>query len=87
MMTALSAPLNLSPLTLVAITIGAETGQSIKSLIDCVDDEVSELARAGVLKELQIPSGKVRSSNRVAPRPKPRHSVMPAQQAEFCFAD
>lgn len=55
MMHTLSPPLKLSPLTLVAITIATETGESIRSLINRIEDEANELARAGVLKQLQIP--------------------------------
>lgn len=33
MMNTLSAPLNLSPLTLAALTIGAEAGQSMRSML------------------------------------------------------
>lgn len=86
MMTALSAPLNLSPLTLVAITIGSETGQSIRSLISRIEDEVSELAQAGVLKELQIPQETL-PSNRLAQQTKSRQPVRQSQQTEFSFAD
>lgn len=43
MMTALSAPLNLSPLTLIAMTIGTATGQSIKSLMSQVEKELAQL--------------------------------------------
>lgn len=56
MMMTLSPALELNPLTLVAITMGAETGKSIRSLINCVEEEISELTQAGVLAELQIPS-------------------------------
>lgn len=86
MMTALSAPLNLSPLTLVAITIGSETGQSIRSLISRIEDEVTELAQAGVLKELQIPQETL-PSNRLAQQTKSRQPVRQSQQTEFSFAD
>lgn len=55
MMATLSGPLDLSPLTLVAITIGAETGQSINSLVARIEREVAELKLAGVLAELGIP--------------------------------
>lgn len=87
MMTSLSAPLNLSPLTLVAITIGAQSGQSIKSLIARIEAEVSELSGVGVLKELQIPHDEASSSSRAKPKAISRKSSKAAQQTEFCFAD
>jgi len=87
MMTTLSAPLNISPLTLVAITIGTETKQPISSLIKLVEDEIADLAQAGVLSELNIPfelsPSVVKPSNPL----KARRPAKPAQQTEFCFAD
>lgn len=88
MMTTLSGPLNISPLTLVALTLGAETGRTIRSLISCVESEVTDLIRAGVLSELQIPFDPKQAMNQ------PTHDVSKAQklhmashQSEFCFAD
>lgn len=54
-MATLSGPLDLSPLTLFAITIGAETEQSINFLVARIEGEVAELKLAGVLAELGIP--------------------------------
>ena len=51
MMATLSTPLGVSPLTLVAITIGTDTGQPIRSLMRRLEAEVAELTAAGVLKE------------------------------------
>lgn len=87
MMTTLSGPLNLSPLTLVAITLGAQTGQSIRSLISRIEDEVTELAQAGVLKELNIPFSDLTHLNRVTPTAKARAPIRSTQQTEFAFAD
>ena len=53
----LSVPLNLSPLTLVAMTIATDSGQSIRSLINLIEHEVNELTRMGVLAELHITDG------------------------------
>ena len=87
MMHTLSPPLKLSPLTLVAITIATETGESIRSLINRIEDEANELARAGVLKQLQIPEGDSTRKNRQMGLPKARQQVTADQQIEFSFAD
>ena len=87
MMHTLSSPLKLSPLTLVAITIATETGESIRSLINRIEDEANELARAGVLKQLQIPEGYSTRKNRQMGLPKARQQVTAEQQIEFSFAD
>lgn len=87
MMHTLSPPLKLSPLTLVAITIATETGESIRSLINRIEDEANELARAGVLKQLQIPEGDSTRKNRQMGLPKVRQPVTAEQQIEFSFAD
>lgn len=87
MITSLSVPLNLSPLTLMALTIGAESGQSIRSLVNRLQNEVAELADAGVL------AGLYRSIDAQTPlrqnpiRIKSRRPTHELQQAEFCFAD
>jgi len=87
MMHTLSPPLKLSPLTLVAITIATETGESIRSLINRIEDEANELARAGVLKQLQIPEGDSTRKNRQIGLHKVRQPVTADQQIEFLFAD
>ncbi|WP_433741418.1 helix-turn-helix domain-containing protein [Pseudomonas putida] len=87
MMSTLSSPLGLSPLGLVALTFAAETGQSIRSLINHVENEVEELVQAGVLKELQIPTDEPSPQARVRNLPKSRHTVRSLGQTEFCFAD
>ncbi|RRV10456.1 helix-turn-helix domain-containing protein [Pseudomonas sp. v388] len=83
MMATLSPPMGLSTLTLVALTIGAETGQSIRSLVRLLEEEVTELAQVGVLAELGIPAdiaapGKTRSPSKT--------QINSAQQGEFCFS-
>lgn len=86
MMHTLSPPLKLSPLTLVAITIATETGESIRSLINRIEDEANELARSGVLKQLQIPEGDSMRKNHQVGLPKARQPTAD-QQIEFSFAD
>lgn len=87
MMHTLSPPLKVSPLTLVAITIATETGESIRSLINRLEDETSELARAGVLKQLHIPEVETTKSHRPMALPKGRQPLKATQQTEFSFAD
>ncbi|MGY2337681.1 helix-turn-helix domain-containing protein [Pseudomonas sp. SDO5532_S415] len=87
MMSTLSSPLGLSPLGLVALTLATETGQSIRSLINLVESEVEELAQAGVLKELQIPTDEPSHQGRIRNAPKSRHPEKQFGQTEFCFFD
>lgn len=87
MMHTLSPPLNLSPLTLVAITIATDTGESIRSLINRIEDETSELARVGVLKQLHIPESETTRNNRPTALSRERQPVKVSQQTEFSFAD
>lgn len=79
--------LSLSPLTLVAMTIATDSGQPIRSLIKQIEDEVTELARMGVLKELHITDG----VTSIAPTPtassRVRWQTETTHQAEFSFAD
>lgn len=87
MIMALSGPLSVNPLTLVAITLSAESGQSVDALLCRTKAELTDLAHDGVLKNLTLssddellpPRPSVKSSN---PRP-----PMKSQQVEFCFAD
>ncbi|GKE11233.1 hypothetical protein Tco_1414784 [Tanacetum coccineum] len=87
MMATLSTPLGVSPLTLVAITIGTETGQPIRSLMRRLEAEVTELTAAGVLKELQIPAGKSILDNQIKEHRKRALIVKASQQTELCFGD
>jgi transcriptional regulator with XRE-family HTH domain len=87
MMSTLSAPLGLSPLALVAVTIAAETGQSTRSLIEQTEQEMADLERAGVLKELHISDGGLPPKSRVRVRPDKGLTVRSLEQTEFCFAD
>jgi transcriptional regulator with XRE-family HTH domain len=88
MMATLSAPLGLSPLTLVAITIGTESGQPIRTLISRMEEEIIQLNEAGVLQELQIPIAvKLSSTNRARARSKTMPPPRTSNQTEFCFGD
>lgn len=54
MMSALSVPLNLSPLTLIAMTMSVETGHSVASIVNRIEDDLAELAQAGINEGLQV---------------------------------
>ncbi|MCV4275827.1 helix-turn-helix domain-containing protein [Pseudomonas capsici] len=86
MMATLSAPLGLTPLGLVAVTLAAETGRSIKSLIEDVELEVSQLAKEGAFSELKISFDITQSMERVPSKQlsstrRPRS----LEQTELCF--
>lgn len=86
MITALSGPLNVNPLTLVAITLSTESGLSVKALLRSTQEELADLAQAGVFKDLKIPSEELlvpRPSN----KPSRNRSATTSQQVEFCFAE
>ncbi|NWB31297.1 helix-turn-helix domain-containing protein [Pseudomonas gingeri] len=87
MISALSVPLNVSPLTLMAVTLGAETGQSIKMLASRMEREAAELAESGVLKKLQIPFNEEPSMPVRRAQPRSRNPERTVQQTEFCFAE
>lgn len=87
MLSTLSSPLGLSPLGLVALTLATETGQSIRSLINRVESEVEELAQAGVLKELQIPTDGPSPQGRGRNSPKSHDPEKLFGQTKFCFTD
>ncbi|WP_375233045.1 helix-turn-helix domain-containing protein [Pseudomonas sp. LS-2] len=87
MMATLSAPLGLSPLTLVAVTISAETGQPIRSLISRLEEEIGQLNEAGVLGELQTPLATPSPANRVRSRARGALPPVASNQTEFCFGD
>lgn len=86
MMSTLSSPLGLSPLALVALTLAAESGQSISSLIMHAEREIDELSQAGVLKELKIPPGEPWNAAHTKAS-KSRRIGKALQQTEFCFAE
>jgi transcriptional regulator with XRE-family HTH domain len=87
MITSLSSPLRVSPLTLIALTIGAESGQSIKTLVSRLESELTELASAGVLDNLDIPLATSPTQKQNASSPKTKYPASSFQQAELCFAD
>ncbi|MEE5055663.1 helix-turn-helix transcriptional regulator [Pseudomonas alliivorans] len=87
MISTLSAPLGLSPLALVAVTIEAETGHSARSLIQQTEKELAELTRAGVLKALNISDDELTPASRIPPRPTSGLSAKSRDQIEFSFAD
>jgi transcriptional regulator with XRE-family HTH domain len=87
MMATLSAPLGLSPLTLVAVTISAETGQPIRSLVGRMEKEIGELTEAGVLQELETSHVSASPGNRVKARTRGRLPPIASNQTEFCFGD
>ncbi|WDU60750.1 helix-turn-helix transcriptional regulator [Pseudomonas poae] len=86
MITALSGPLDVNPLTLVAITLCAESGQSVSALLRRTQEELSNLANEGVLKNLAISSCDELLVPRPSTKPSGNRSVTNAQQGEFCFA-
>lgn len=57
MITTLSDQLNLNHLTIVAITLCAESGQSVNALLHRIQEELADLAHDGILKNLTIFSG------------------------------
>ncbi|WP_445576727.1 helix-turn-helix transcriptional regulator [Pseudomonas sp. E141] len=87
MITALSGSLSVNPLTLVAITLCAESGQSVNALLRRTQEELADLAHEGVLENLAISSGAESLIPRPSTEPSIRRSVMKSQQVEFCFAE
>ncbi|WP_339491861.1 helix-turn-helix transcriptional regulator [Pseudomonas rhizophila] len=87
MITALSGSLSVNPLTLVAITLCAESGQSVNALLRRTQEELADLAHEGVLENLAISSGTESLIPRPSTKPSIRRSVMKSQQVEFCFAE
>jgi transcriptional regulator with XRE-family HTH domain len=87
MITALSGPLSVNPLTLVAITLCAESGQSVNALLRRTQEELSDLAHEGVLKSLAISTGDELVVPRPPSKPASHLSTTKSQQVEFCFAD
>lgn len=87
MITALSGPLSVNPLTLVAITLCAESGQSLNALLRRTQEELAELAQNGILKKLTISSGDELLVTLPSTKPSSNRSAKNAQQVEFCFAE
>jgi len=76
----ISQRLELSPLTLMALTICEATGQSAAELMANVCREISSLGGEEILPALEAQSTDIRVS-----RKKPRPSPAQAMQTELCF--
>ena len=87
MITALSGPLHMNPLTLVAITLSAESGQSVNALLRRTQEELADLAQEGALKNLNISSGDELRMPRPSTKTSSHRSATKSQQVEFCFAE
>lgn len=87
MITALSGQLNVNPLTLVAITLCAESGQPVNALLRQTQKELMGLANDGILKNLTIASGDELLVASPSTRPSSNRSATNALQVEFCFAE
>ena len=87
MITALSGPLSVNPLTLVAITLCAESGQPVNALLRRTQEELASLGHEGVLKNLAISSCDELPVPRPSTKPSSKPSVTNSQQAELCFAE
>ncbi|MEO8488215.1 helix-turn-helix domain-containing protein [Pseudomonas sp.] len=87
MITALSGPLNVHPLTLVAITLCAESGESTNALLRRVQDELADLAHDGVLKYLSISSDDGSPVARPSTKTSSNRSLTNSPQVEFCFVE
>lgn len=86
MITALSGQLNVNPLTLVAITLCAESGQPVNALLRQTQEELAGLTRDGILKNLTTSSGDellVASHS----RPPSNRSATNALQVELSVAE
>ncbi|MFJ2385854.1 helix-turn-helix domain-containing protein [Pseudomonas koreensis] len=86
MITALSGPLNMNPLTLVAITLSAESGQPVNALLRQTQEELACLTRDGIMKNLTTLSG---DELLVASHSSPtsNRSATNALQVELWFAE
>lgn len=87
MITALSGPLSVNPLTLVAIILCTESGESVNALLRRTQEELEKLTDEGVLNNLAIPSGDELLVPRSPARPSSPRSVKKSQQVEFCFTE
>ncbi|MDD1963791.1 helix-turn-helix domain-containing protein [Pseudomonas putida] len=87
MMSTLSSPLGMSPLALVTLTLAAEAGQSIMSLIKTAESELVALKEAGIFNELQIELAEPEPWARPIMATKSRPPAKASQQTEFRFTD
>lgn len=85
---ALSQTLELSPLTLVAITLGTENREPLYDLINRLEIELLDLRHAGVLSELGIESKVGAAVSGIMARPLHRKSVsISSPQTELNFSE
>lgn len=87
MITALSGPLNVNPQTLVAVTLCAESGQSVNSLLRRTQEELAGLAHNGILNNLTISSGDELLVASPLNKASSNRSATNAVQVEFCFTE
>ncbi|MFL1526238.1 helix-turn-helix domain-containing protein [Pseudomonas sp. O230] len=87
MLTTLSVPLNVNPLTLIAITLSAESGESVTTLLRRAQEEIADLAQAGVLNALQIPPSDVQIMISRVSQHTSKRSTDTSPQTEFSFAE
>ncbi|RJX74834.1 helix-turn-helix domain-containing protein [Pseudomonas sp. LS-2] len=83
MITALSEPLALSPLTLVALTLGAQSSESTDSLVSRLQ---LELAEVGSVSSGHASFDAVRAEQQSFAQSKVKGSGASSHQTEFCFA-
>jgi transcriptional regulator with XRE-family HTH domain len=84
---ALSGQLNVNPLTLVAITLCAESGHPVNALLRQTQEELVGLVHEGILKKLTISSGDELLVASPSNRTSSKRSATNALQVEFCFAE
>ncbi|MCF5226938.1 helix-turn-helix domain-containing protein [Pseudomonas syringae] len=85
---ALSQTLELSPLTLVAITVATESRAPLRDILNRLETELVDLRRSGVLKDLGIDFDVVTKASRAATRVQPDKTTMSTSlQAELLFSD
>lgn len=87
MITTLSEPLSLSPLTLVALTLGSADELSANSLVRRLENELAELKDAGILEKLHFKSEAAFLADKKPTGVRSKSQIRPTQQVEFCFAD
>ncbi|MFR0717539.1 helix-turn-helix domain-containing protein [Enterobacterales bacterium BD_CKDN230030183-1A_HGKHYDSX7] len=75
--------LGLSPLTLMTLTLSAETGKPASDLITHLRTELESLERDGGLPGLEMAMQGIAAR---APRRSQAVQALPAQQRELCFA-
>jgi transcriptional regulator with XRE-family HTH domain len=85
-LTVISDALGLSPLTLFALTLSVESGQSIDSLLQRLKADIADLDANDALRALGISSLPVTCSARAA-SPRRRAEAYPSSQTELHFAE